>query len=109
MSGRRDAVWWSVNAATVVGIIGSLCSMISFAPQAWRIIKTRKTDDLATPTYTLTVIGFAAWTVYGALLGEWPLIVTNSVCLVLSSFILTMKLVSRTSRDAIADKLDPAK
>jgi MtN3 and saliva related transmembrane protein len=98
-----------VNAITVVGIVASLASMISFGPQAWRIIKTRKTEDLATPAYTLTVIGFAAWTVYGVLLGEWPLIVTNSVCLVLSSFILTMKLVSRSRRDAIADKLDPAK
>lgn len=98
-----------MNAITVVGIVASLASMISFGPQAWRIIKTRRTSDLAAPTYTLTVIGFAAWTIYGVLLGEWPLIVTNSVCLVLSAFILTMKLVSRRQRDAIADRLDPAK
>jgi MtN3 and saliva related transmembrane protein len=98
-----------VDLITVVGIVGALASMTSFAPQAWRIIKTRKTSDLATPALTLSVIGFAAWTCYGVLLGQWPLIVPNSVCLVLSAFILTMKLVSRPRRDAIADALDPAK
>jgi MtN3 and saliva related transmembrane protein len=98
-----------VNASTIVGIIGSAASMSSFAPQAWRIIKTRKTEDLAAPAYTLTVIAFAAWTAYGILLGEWPLIVTNAVCLVLSAFILMMKLLPRRSRDAVADAIDPDK
>jgi MtN3 and saliva related transmembrane protein len=47
--------------------------------------------------------------VYGIELGKWPLIVTNTVCLTLSSFILLMKLLPRREKDRIADALDPSK
>ena len=50
--------------------------------------------------------GFALWTVYGVGLGEWPLIVTNSVCLLLASFILLMTLLPQAEKDAMADTVD---
>ena len=43
----------------------------------------------------------------GLLLGQWPLIVTNSIYLALSGFILTMKLLLPRKRDKVADALDP--
>jgi MtN3 and saliva related transmembrane protein len=79
----------------------------SFAPQAWKIIKSRKTADISAITYSLTVAGFVLWTIYGVLLKQWPLIATNSICLVLSSFILTMKLLPRREKEKVADLLDP--
>jgi MtN3 and saliva related transmembrane protein len=51
------------------------------------------------------VVGFALWLTYGALLGQWPLIVTNAVCLARSSFILAMRLRPARRRDAVADTL----
>ena len=44
--------------------------------------------------YGITVVGFALWFVYGLMLGKWPLIFTNSVCLGLSAFIFAMKVLS---------------
>ncbi|UZF95920.1 SemiSWEET family transporter (plasmid) [Bosea sp. NBC_00550] len=81
--------------------------MISFVPQAWRIVKSRDTRAISPTTYCFTVTGFALWTAYGIGLGEWPLIVTNSVCLLLSAFILAMTALPRAKRDAVADTLDP--
>jgi MtN3 and saliva related transmembrane protein len=57
--------------------------------------------------YAVTVSGFALWTAYGVLLGQWPLIITNTICLVLSAFILTMKLLPRRQKEAVAEALDP--
>ena len=57
--------------------------------------------------YAITVTGFAFWLVYGLLLGQWPLIVTNGICLALSAFILAMKLLPRPQKEAVADALDP--
>lgn len=57
--------------------------------------------------YAVTVLGFALWTAYGVMLGQWPLIFTNSICLMLSAFILLMKLLPRRQKNAIADALDP--
>ena len=36
------------------------------------------------------------------------MIATNSICLLLSAFILVMKILSPHAKDAVADALDPA-
>jgi|GEM_PF-110141 len=97
-----------VDAPLVVGALASIASIVSFTPQAWRIIKTRDVKGLSAATYSITVAGFVLWTTYGILLGKWPLIVTNLVCLLLSLFILVMVLLPRHKRDRVADAVDPA-
>lgn len=91
----------------VIGSIAALLSISAFIPQAWRIVKTRKTDDLSAVMWTLQVLGFGAWVAYGAMLAAWPIAVENTVCLVLSSFILAMKLLPHHLRHAVADRIDP--
>ncbi len=96
-----------MEPATVFGWLATLCSTISFVPQAWKIIKTRETKDISRGMYMITVAGFACWTTYGVLLGQWPIIVTNSICLALSAFILVMKLLPQREKEAVAGALDP--
>jgi MtN3 and saliva related transmembrane protein len=96
-----------MDTATIIGTFAALASTASFAPQAWKIIKSRSTKDISAGMYTLTVSGFALWTAYGLALGQWPLIITNSICLVMSAFILTMKLLPRPKKNKVADALDP--
>ncbi len=96
-----------MEPVTVIGSFAALASMASFVPQAWKVIRSRQTRDISAGMYTLTVCGFALWTSYGVLLAQWPLIVTNAVCLALSGFILAMKLLPRRKRDAVADVLAP--
>ncbi len=79
----------------ITGSLAAMCSTISFLPQAWKIIKTRDTGSISARMYTLTVTGFALWLAYGILKSEWPLIVPNALCLLFSSFILTMKLLPK--------------
>jgi MtN3 and saliva related transmembrane protein len=57
--------------------------------------------------YVITVVGFALWTAYGIMGRQWPLIVPNAICLALSAFILTMKLLPRRRVDAIASAIVP--
>jgi len=40
--------------------------------------------------YAVTVVGFALWLAFGVMKGEWPIMVTNAVCLILAAFILVM-------------------
>lgn len=93
--------------ATLVGGVAATLSTASFAPQAWKIIKTRHTKDISTGMYTLTVVGFALWFAYGVLLGQWPLMASNGICLLLSAFILGMKLLPPSGKRAVAETLDP--
>lgn len=95
-----------MSLTTVIGAIAAFCSMVSFTPQAWKIIRTRETKDISAGMYSLTVSAFAFWCLYGALLGQWPLIVSNGVCLALSAFILAMTLLPQGKKDAVADAIE---
>ena len=96
-----------MDPAVIFGWLATAASTVSFVPQAWKIIKTRETKDISRWMYMVTVAGFACWTIYGALLGQWPIIATNSICFALSGFILLMKLLPQREKDAVAEALDP--
>ncbi|RVD63240.1 SemiSWEET transporter [Mesorhizobium sp. M7A.F.Ca.ET.027.03.2.1] len=96
-----------MDNVTIVGYLAALCSMTSFTPQAWKIIRTRDTGSISAPMYALTVLGFALWLVFGVIKEEWPIIITNGACLLLSAFILLMTVLPRAKKEAVADALDP--
>ena len=96
-----------METSAIIGTLAALCSITSFTPQAWKIIKSRRTADISARTYALTCTGFALWAAYGIYLGAWPVIVTNAICLVLAGFILTMKLLPQRKMDKVADAIDP--
>lgn len=81
-----------MNIELLVSGAAAICSTVSFAPQAVKVIRTRATRDISLWMYVLTVGAFALWTAYGAMTAQWPLIASNSICLALSGFILAMKL-----------------
>jgi MtN3 and saliva related transmembrane protein len=95
--------------AIAIGSLAALASMISFTPQAWRIIRSRNTEGISAAAYSITVAAFALWVGYGVLIGEWPLIVSNAVCLVLSVFILVMTLLPQRAKNEVAERLDPGR
>ena len=55
-----------------------------------------------------STISFALWLSYGLVLQQWPLIASNGICLVMSAFILGMKLLPRPAKEVVADRLDPS-
>jgi MtN3 and saliva related transmembrane protein len=61
-------------------------------PQVWRTWKTRDVSGISLPTYVIITIGLALWLVYGLLKNDLPLIVANSLMVVLTSAITVMKL-----------------
>jgi len=92
---------------TLLGFAAALCSTVSFLPQALRILKTRDTTAISAPMYGLTTLGFSLWLAYGVGKREWPLILTNGVCLLLAAFILTMTIATKRQKNAIADSIEP--
>lgn len=93
-----------IGTVTIIGGVAAVLSTVSFMPQAIKIIRSRDASGISTGMYVVTVIGFAMWTAYGALQSAWPLIASNSVCLILSAFILTMKLLSPGKKEDGAEE-----
>ena len=93
---------------TIIGYAAAGFSTASFAPQAWKIIKSRETKDISAGMYALTVAAFGLWLIFGSLQRQWPLVLSNGICLLMSAFILAMKLLPRSGKDAVAKAIDPA-
>ena len=77
--------------ANVVGSAAAVCSVTSFAPQMVKIWKSRDASSVSLRTYALTVTCFALWVGYGVMTGAWPVTVANSLALLMSAGVLTMK------------------
>jgi MtN3 and saliva related transmembrane protein len=95
-----------ISTTNLLGAFAAIASTVSFTPQAWRIIRTGETHAISTGMYVITVCGFALWTAYGIRLAQWPLMASNTVCLLLSGFILAMKLLPGRGKKAVIEKVE---
>lgn len=76
-----------------VGVAAGLCSMASFVPQIVKLVREKSAEGVSTRMFAITMTGFVLWTTYGVLLKSWPVMVTNAVCLGLTTtiFLLTLR------------------
>ena len=77
---------------TWIGLAAAVLTTAAFAPQAWMAWRSRSTRDVSLAMFTLMVAGITLWLVYGILIGDLPLIVANTVTLVLAASILVAKI-----------------
>jgi MtN3 and saliva related transmembrane protein len=96
-----------MTTAAWIGSLAAILSVISFTPQAWKIIRERQTRGLSATTYGLTCAAFALWAVYGMLKGDPAIIVPNGICLLLAAFILLLILLPDRQTAAIAKAIEP--
>ena len=76
----------------IVGVAAGLCSMVSFVPQIGKILKERSAEGVSLKMFAVTVTAFILWTIYGGLLGSWPIAMSNATCLCLSLAIVALRL-----------------
>lgn len=74
-----------------IGVGAALCTITSFVPQIIKIIRERDASSVSLRMYALTVSAFSLWTLYGVMLGAWPLILANGVSLALAATALVCK------------------
>jgi MtN3 and saliva related transmembrane protein len=75
-----------------LGFVAGACTTLAFLPQVLQVWRTRSAADISLGMYSIFLAGTILWLAYGISSGSAPLIVTNSVTLVLSGAVLTMKL-----------------
>ncbi len=83
-----------MNAASIIGSLAAFCIVFGYLPQTIRTVKTRSTDDLASTTFLLMMIGGALFLVQGVLTNNIPLVVTNALTTTMSTIIFSIKLVN---------------
>ena len=75
-----------------IGSVAAVLTTASFIPQVWHSFKTRDVSGVSLGMYSVFTLGVALWLLYGVLLQSWPLMIANSITLMLAAAILGMKL-----------------
>lgn len=82
----------SILVTETIGMMAAVLGTICWAPQALKIIRTRDTKALSLGTNILMLITVTLWLIYGLMLSSLPIIIANSVSMVLIGLIVVLKL-----------------
>lgn len=81
-----------MNFVTFLGFVAATLTTVAFVPQVVRVWRSRSTRDISLPMFLVLALGIVLWLIYGAIIGDLPLIVANVVTLILVLTILFFKL-----------------
>ena len=82
----------TLTLTDLIGTLAAVLTTVSFVPQAWLSFKTHDVSGVSLLMYSVFTVGVALWLAYGLLLGSWPMVIANSITLVLAVMILGLKL-----------------
>ena len=88
----------------VLGSIAAIFTNLSFVPQAVKVVQERNTEAISLGMYLMFTVGVCLWLAYGLLLESWPIIVANSVTVLLAGAILSLKMHHTLNRPSNRDK-----
>ena len=77
----------------VIGIIAGTFTALSLLPQLIKLIKEKKANDLSVFYLITLFIGLSAWIYYGALRTDVPIIVTNTVSIIINVMVFILTLI----------------
>ena len=71
-----------------IGLLSAALTTTAFLPQAIKTWRTKSTHDLSPLMFSLFTIGIAGWLIYGIFIRDLPMILANSVTIVLAGTIM---------------------
>lgn len=76
----------------IIGYIAAAATTIAFFPQALHTIKTKDTKAISLGMYIVFTFGVVMWLLYGIFSKNMPIILANTITLVLALIILGYKI-----------------
>ena len=78
-----------MDSITLLGLVAATCTTVAFLPQVVKNWRTKSAGDLSFGTFGLFTTGVVLWLIYGSLIHNLPIIVSNVITLVLNVANLT--------------------
>lgn len=70
-----------------LGYFAGFLTVVSFLPQVIRTWRSRRTGDLSLGMFSLLVTASTLWIIYGFVINDWPVIITNLGMVILNGSI----------------------
>ncbi len=80
-----------MDLATALGTVAGILTTAAFVPQVLKTWRTRSARDISGVMFAAFSVGVALWIVYGVMVRSAPVVIANSVTLVLALAVLGMK------------------
>ena len=81
-----------MNWIDFVGTLAGILTTVAFIPQVVKTWRSRSADDISLLMFLVFTVGVFCWLLYGIGLNSMPIIIANSVTLLLAGSILVLKL-----------------
>ena len=81
-----------MSTEILVSACAATLTTAAFVPQALHIIRHKETQAISLFMYISFAVGVALWLLFGTMIGNWPIIVSNGITLLLALAIIAMKL-----------------
>ena len=83
----------------IFGYIAAILTTAAFLPQLIKTFKTKKADDVSLLTLIMFIIGVLGWIIYGFKISSIPILLANSITLILNLSILISKIYFSKSQN----------
>ena len=67
-----------------LGIAAGICTGVSLVPQLFKIIKTKKAENISYIMLAILITGLAGWVWYGIRKNDMPIIFTNAFAILVN-------------------------
>jgi len=81
-----------IDPIMALGLFAGTCTTFALAPQAYKVWRSRKVDQLSIGMLGLMSFGTALWLVYGFLRMDVSIIWANVIAILFLSYMLTVKI-----------------
>ena len=76
----------------IYGYFAAILTTAAFLPQLIKTLKTKKADDVSLTTLLMFITGVLSWIIYGYKILSTPILIANSITLMLNLMILISKI-----------------
>ncbi|MGY8946263.1 MAG: SemiSWEET transporter [Flavobacteriales bacterium] len=79
----------------LIGFIAAILTTVAFVPQVYKVYQTKSVSGMSLTMYLIFFCGVLLWLVYGLIINSLPMIIGNTITVVLTSIILYFLLKSK--------------
>lgn len=81
-----------MNIIEIIGLVAGACTTIAFVPQVIKTYRSKSAKDLSSGMFLTFWFGIILWLIYGIIKNDLPIMVANTLTLVLATVILILKI-----------------
>lgn len=99
-------IWREYMSITILGMIAGVLTSCAFIPQAYKVIQTKRTQDISIPMYSIFTFGVFFWIIYGLMIKDMAILLTNIVTFIPALIILILTVKNLLGQKKLIEKQD---